>query len=84
MEKQLTDTPEPFCSPEIWGGIECTINRIQDEYLDQLTYSGHYYRENDIEKIADLGISKLRYPILWEKHVVSKSGSEHLSAHPCL
>ena len=54
--------------PTIWGGIECTINRIGDEYKDQLEYSGHYDRPGDIEAIADLGIKTIRYPVLWEKH----------------
>jgi dTDP-4-dehydrorhamnose reductase len=53
---------------ELWGGIECTINRVQDRYMDQLTYSGHYNRNEDINLFADLGIKKLRYPVLWEKH----------------
>lgn len=54
---------------EIWGGIECTLNRVRDTYLDQLAMSGHYNRPSDIDMIAGLGISKLRYPILWEKHM---------------
>jgi dTDP-4-dehydrorhamnose reductase len=54
---------------EIWGGIECTINRVGDQYFDQLTYQGHYARSGDLKLLADLGIKKLRYPILWEKHL---------------
>ena len=53
---------------ELWGGIECTINRVNDNYFDQLEYAGHYKREDDIDKIATLGIKALRYPVLWEKH----------------
>jgi dTDP-4-dehydrorhamnose reductase len=53
---------------ELWGGIECTINRVKDKYFDQLEYAGHYKREDDIDKIATLGIMALRYPVLWEKH----------------
>ncbi|MBC7914679.1 MAG: sugar nucleotide-binding protein, partial [Pyrinomonadaceae bacterium] len=53
---------------EIWGGIECTINRVKDAYFDQLQYAGHYSRSTDIDLFADLGIKKLRYPVLWEKH----------------
>lgn len=53
---------------ELWGGIECTINKVQDLYMDQLTYSGHYKRNEDIELFASLGIKKMRYPVLWEKH----------------
>ena len=54
--------------PEIWGGIECTINRLKSGYKDQLELNGHYYREDDIDAIADLGITTLRYPVIWEKH----------------
>ena len=55
-------------SVEVWGGIECTINRVNDTYIDQLQFSGHYSREDDLDLIADLGIKKLRYPVIWEKH----------------
>jgi dTDP-4-dehydrorhamnose reductase len=63
-----TDSREQFCNPELWGGIECTINRVGDRYRDQLLYSGHYDRHQDLELIASLGIKALRYPILWERH----------------
>ncbi|MBA2407144.1 MAG: sugar nucleotide-binding protein [Chitinophagales bacterium] len=53
---------------EWWGGIECTINRVQNTFIDQLEFSGHYTREEDLDLIADLGIKTLRYPLLWEKH----------------
>jgi dTDP-4-dehydrorhamnose reductase len=53
---------------EIWGGIESTINRVEDDYFDQLAYQNHYDRPADIDLIINLGIKKLRYPILWEKH----------------
>ncbi|RYY20118.1 MAG: NAD-dependent epimerase/dehydratase family protein [Chitinophagaceae bacterium] len=56
------------CLPEIWGGIECTINRVEDKYRDQLESSGHYERPGDIESFGKLGLRKLRYPVLWEKH----------------
>ncbi len=53
---------------EIWGGIESTINRIGDHFNDQLDQSGHYWRDGDIERFAALGIKKIRYPVLWERH----------------
>ena len=52
---------------EIWGGIECTYNRVSDTYFDQLQYSGHYDRDDDIDLFGNLGIKRMRYPILWEK-----------------
>lgn len=58
----------PIQKPEIWGGIECTINRIQSNYRDQLSLLGHYERADDINHIAQLGIKALRYPVLWEYH----------------
>lgn len=54
---------------EVWGGLECSFNRVQDNYNDQLILSGHYERGSaDIERFAELGIKALRYPVLWEKH----------------
>src|SRR5215218_4844315 len=54
---------------DIWGGIECTINRVGDQYFDQSEYSGHYRRGvDDIDLVASLGVTMLRYPVLWELH----------------
>ncbi|MDQ2656471.1 MAG: glycoside hydrolase, partial [Bacteroidota bacterium] len=54
--------------PEIWGGIECSFNRVNDQYFDQVQYCGHYGRElEDIDAIAGLGIQAMRYPVIWER-----------------
>ena len=68
MERRSTDIDYQLCKPEVWGGIECTINRVQNSFRDQIFYSGHYTRQGDIEALAALGIKKLRYPVLWEFH----------------
>lgn len=52
---------------EIWGGVECTVNRVGDQYFDQLKRSGHYERNIDLSLFADVGLQKIRYPVLWEK-----------------
>src|SRR4051812_21903498 len=52
---------------EIWGGIECTVNRVGDHYFDQLKKNGHDVRADDIREFAKLGIKKIRYPVLWKK-----------------
>ena len=62
------DTNYPSLHPELWGGLECTINRVGDTWRDQLTYARHFEREDDLQKISSLGIKKLRYPVLWEHH----------------
>ena len=52
---------------EIWGGVECTVNRAGNRYFDQLELSGHGSRASDIERIASLGVRTVRYPFLWER-----------------
>src|SRR3954469_9537828 len=52
---------------QLWGGIECTINRVGDRFVDQLERCGHYTREGDLEAIAALGVKALRFPVLWER-----------------
>ncbi|HEX9918298.1 MAG TPA: family 1 glycosylhydrolase [Pyrinomonadaceae bacterium] len=52
---------------ELWGGVECTVNRVGDEYFDQLERNGHAERIEDLDLFAGLGIRALRYPVLWER-----------------
>lgn len=52
---------------ELWGGLECTVNRVGDRYRDQVRLSGHHDRLEDLELFAELGFQALRYPVLWER-----------------
>lgn len=52
---------------ELWGGVECTVNRVGDCWADQMRLSGHDVRIDDLDRIAALGVRSLRYPVLWEK-----------------
>lgn len=52
---------------ELWAGVECTVNRVNDLYYDQLERSGHAARSSDLELFAGLGVRALRYPVLWER-----------------
>jgi dTDP-4-dehydrorhamnose reductase len=52
---------------ELWGGVECTVVRIGDEYRDQVVETGHAVRLEDLDAIAALGIRTVRYPIVWER-----------------
>ncbi|CAA9552576.1 MAG: GH1 [uncultured Truepera sp.] len=56
-----------FLAPELWGGLECTVNRVGDRYFDQVRRSGHHDRPEDLERFAALGLRTLRYPVLWER-----------------
>jgi dTDP-4-dehydrorhamnose reductase len=58
---------QPTMPMELWGGHECTVNRVGDRWYDQTLRSGHEHRIDDLALFADLGIRKLRYPALWER-----------------
>jgi len=53
--------------PQLWGGVECTLNRVRDTYFDQSVLTRHHIRHGDLDRIAALGIRTLRYPVLWER-----------------
>jgi dTDP-4-dehydrorhamnose reductase len=52
---------------ELWAGVECTVNRVGDQYFDQLERSGHAARAADLDLLAGLGVKVVRYPVLWER-----------------
>lgn len=52
---------------ELWGGIECTVNRVGDNYFDQIERSGHAARPEDLRLFAELGVRAFRFPVLWER-----------------
>jgi dTDP-4-dehydrorhamnose reductase len=54
-------------SLELWGGFECTVNRLGNSYFDQNVRTGHHDRPQDLDLVASLGITRLRYPVLWER-----------------
>ncbi len=51
----------------LWGGCECTVNRVGDRFLDQTVRTGHEHRQGDLDRFAALGLKTLRYPLLWER-----------------
>lgn len=52
---------------EFWAGPECTHNRVGHRYFEQLDRTGHASRIEDLELIAELGATAIRYPVLWER-----------------
>ena len=51
---------------ELWGGVECTVVRIGDEFRNQVVETGHSARLSDLDAMAELGVKAVRYPIVWE------------------
>lgn len=56
-----------MASLELWGGAECTVNRVGNSYRDQLSETGHDRRCSDVRLISELGVVALRTPVLWER-----------------
>lgn len=62
-------------SIELWAGAECTVNRVGDRYFDQSLRTGHHERLEDIDRLAELGVTRVRFPVLLER--VAPDGLEH-------
>ncbi len=61
-------TRPPTQAPlELWGGVECTVNRVGDRWFDEVARTGHDRRDADLLKFAAIGIKAIRYPVLWER-----------------
>ncbi|RZJ02568.1 MAG: glycosyl hydrolase family protein [Brevundimonas sp.] len=52
---------------QLWGGAECTVNRVGDRVFDQLELTGHADRPDDLDRFAGLGLRTLRVALLWER-----------------
>jgi dTDP-4-dehydrorhamnose reductase len=57
---------EPKKPLQLWGGVECTVNRVGDRFFNQLERNGHCDRVGDLDRFAALGLRTLRFPLLWE------------------
>jgi dTDP-4-dehydrorhamnose reductase len=66
MAVETSQTPHQ-APLELWGGVECTVNRVNDSFFDQLELNGHARRIEDLSLFAELGVRALRYPVLWER-----------------
>lgn len=52
---------------ELWAGAECTVNRVGDRWFDQILRTGHHDRLEDLDRLAELGVTRVRLPVLWER-----------------
>jgi dTDP-4-dehydrorhamnose reductase len=51
--------------PAIWAGPECSYLTFGDWTCDQLALTGHDGRIDDIDRLAALGATAVRYPVIW-------------------
>lgn len=73
LVKHPADPALPHDSVPVWGGVECTRNRVGDRYFDQMDISGHARRPGDFDDIAALGVKTLRFGMLWERFELERS-----------
>jgi len=59
----------------LWAGVECSVVRVRDAYVDELLSTGHAARADDVDHLARLGVSAVRYPVLWERTVPVEGGA---------
>jgi dTDP-4-dehydrorhamnose reductase len=65
----------PTLTPlEVWGGVECSVVRVGDEWTDQLRRNGHQDRLDDLDRFFELGLRTLRFPVIWERTAPEHSG----------
>ncbi len=71
-------------SLELWAGPECTVNRVGDSFYDQLEASGFMENATHLDRLASLGISRMRFPILWERTETRRGHLDWRSADAAL
>lgn len=65
---------QTVAAPQLWGGVECTINRVGELFFDQYAWAGHReHLEADLERIAGLGVQALRVGLHWEHFAATGS-----------
>jgi len=51
--------------PAVWAGVESAHLRVGDRIRDQLAETGHDRRISDLDRLPELGVRAVRYPVLW-------------------
>ena len=75
FEADCSDTSSSQGRLPVWGGVECSVVRVGNEWRDQVCETGHHARGVvDIGLLADLGVGAVRYPVLWERTCEGFSG----------
>ena len=51
---------------ELWGGFECTLNRVADRFCEQLLPQERAARAQCLRMLPALGVKSFRYRIAWD------------------
>ena len=73
--------PSGFPALELWGGLECTVARVRDQFRNQIRETGHHDRLDDLDRVAALGLRTLRYPVLLETVSPDRADQQDWSWH---
>ncbi|WP_426163251.1 family 1 glycosylhydrolase [Sandarakinorhabdus sp. DWP1-3-1] len=66
---------------ELWGGLECTVNRIDDCFFDQASRGNRRTEPLDFTPFSRLGIKAIRLPVLWETTAARPEHLEVVDTH---
>lgn len=58
---------DPPARPELWAGPEASVVRVGERSSDQLSSTGFADRLDDLDRLAELGVRRIRLPVLWER-----------------
>ena len=58
----------------LWVGPEPTVNRVGQQFMDQLEATGFSRRLDDLDRLASLGAERIRFPLLWERTAPDRPG----------
>ncbi|MDQ6621467.1 MAG: sugar nucleotide-binding protein [Pseudomonadota bacterium] len=51
----------------LWVGPEATVNRVGEDYFDEIEATGFAEDLADLDRLASLGAKRIRFPVLWER-----------------
>lgn len=52
---------------ELWAGPEASVTRVGERRVDQLESTGFAHRLDDLDRLAALGVRRVRLPVLFER-----------------
>jgi hypothetical protein len=73
--RSIPPARKPTPALELWGGPECTVNRVGDVFGDQFAETRHTGHADEFDCLARIGFAAVRYPLSWERVAPHDPGS---------